>query len=677
MFSHATDDPFLWLEEIEGKEALTWVKTHNEKTLPQFEKDPRYVSIEADVRKIALATDRIPGPSLMGAYFYNFWQDEHHVRGVWRRVLVEDYEKEVIPWEVVLDLDTLAKNENENWVWHGVTCLAPQYKRCLVLLSRGGKDASVVREFDLERKNWQTDGFILPEAKSNVAWKDENTIFVGTDFGEGSLTLSGYPRIVKLWSRGTPLESAKLLFEGKNTDISVTGFTVFRPESNLHFVNVAPSFFESEQYWLDDNQKLVKLPFPTDVEYKGVFDQFLLVWLRKDWSIGGKTYESGTVLSLPVSRISDPQFQDSLEVVFAPTEKTALKELVTTQSAIYVSYLDNVSGKLAKIKRTCGGWGKSSVLLPNFGDISAVTSDDFNDLLVISYQSFLTPTAFYRMGDMAPKVIKQSPPRFDASKMVSEQFEATSKDGTKVPYFLVHLKDIPLNGKNPTLLYGYGGFEISETPNYVGSMGKVWLEKGGVYALANIRGGGEFGPKWHKAALTVNRQKAYDDFIAVAEGLIAKKITSPRHLGIQGGSNGGLLVGATFTQRPELFNAVLCQVPLLDMLRYHKLLAGYSWTAEYGNPEDPTMLEVIKTYSPYQKLTAGKSYPKVFFMTSTKDDRVHPGHARKMVAKMESLGYSPYYFENMEGGHSAAANLEQSVKRKTLEFTYLFQQLTP
>lgn len=669
------EDPHLWLEEIEGKEALSWVKERNEKSLTHFEKAKNYQSIEEDIRKIALAKDRIALPNLMNGYLYNFWQDQTHVRGIWRRTTLENYEKAEIIWETVLDIDALAAAEKENWVWKGASCLPPEYTRCLIHLSRGGKDAAVVREFDITSQKWITEGFNLPEAKSNVGWKDINTIYVGTDFGAGSLTLSGYPRIVKLWTRGTPLSSATSLYEGQQSDVSTNGYTVFRPETNLHFVNRSPSFFESELYWFEEPGKLIKSPFPLDVEYKGVFDQFLLVWLRKDWKVNGKTYDSGTVLSLPISRLSDPKFDESLEVVFAPNEKTALRDLVTTQSAIYVYFLENVNGKLAKIKRACGGWAKANVMLPNFGSIAPITSDDFNETLIASFESFTSPTTLYRMGDMAPKVIKQMPARFNAEGIIAEQFEATSKDGVKIPYFLVHKKDIVLNGENPTLLYGYGGFEISETPTYIGTLGKVWLEKGGVYALANIRGGGEFGPRWHKAALTVNKQKSYDDFIAVAENLIQRKVTSPRHLGIQGGSNGGLLVGATFTQRPELFNAVLCEVPLLDMLRYHKLLAGHSWTAEYGNPDDPKMQEVIQKYSPYQNLFKGKKYPQVFLMTSTKDDRVHPGHARKMVAKMESLGYFPYYYENMEGGHSAAANIEQTIKRRTLEFTYLYQQL--
>ncbi len=675
MFSHSTNDPFLWLEEVEGKDALKWVDAHNSKSLPQFEKDSRYSQIEKEVRQIAMAKDRIAMPNLMGNYFYNFWQDETHVRGIWRRTLVENYQKEEIAWETVIDLDALAKAETENWVWKGVSCLPPEYQKCLVSLSRGGKDATVTREFNTHTKAWDPNGFNLPEAKSNIGWKDKNTVYVGTDFGPGSMTLSGYPRMTKLWTRGQPLENAELLFEGQASDISISGYTVFRPEANVHFVNRAVTFFESEQYFFEEPSKLIKAPFPTEVEYKGVFDQFLLVQLKKDWTIGRNTYESGTVLSLPTSRLDDPKFEESLEVVFAPNAKTALKDLVTTQGAIYIFYLDNVIGKVVKIRRNCGGWTKTVVNLPKMGNLSPATSDDFSDLLVISFESFTEPNTLYRTGDVAPTILKKMPARYDASNIVAEQFEAISKDGTAIPYFLVHQKGMTLDGKNPTLLYGYGGFEISEIPTYSGVLGKVWLEKGGVYALANIRGGGEFGPRWHKAALTVNRQKAYDDFIAISEALIQKKITSARHLGIQGGSNGGLLVGATFTQRPELFNAVLCEVPLLDMFRYHKLLAGYSWTAEYGNPDDAEMWKVMSLYSPYQNVVANKPYPPVFFLTSTKDDRVHPGHARKMVAKMESLGYSPYYFENREGGHSAAANLEQTVKRKTLEFTYLFQQL--
>jgi prolyl oligopeptidase len=668
----AATDPYLWLEAIESPEAMTWVKAHNGKSLPKLMNDVRYGQFEKEVREILLAKDRIPSPSLRNGWIYNFWQDATYVRGIFRRTRIEEYKKASPNWETILDLDALAKAENENWVWKSSSCLPPKYERCLLSLSRGGKDAVVVREFDIATKSFVKNGFQLPEAKSQMSWKDEDQVFVGTDFGAGSLTASGYPRIVKLWKRGTPLSEAKQIFEGQDTDVSVYGYTVFQEEGNVSFVGRSPSFFTQENYLLTEDMKPIKVALPVEINGSGTYNSSLLVSLRKDWG----RFASGSLLAVPFSAIGQENFEAQVELVYEPDSRSTLSGIAATRSALYLNVLQNVQGKLFKVSKEKGKWEKRVVEFPEAGVITVLSTDDFDDRWLVNYQGFLTPPSVYLIDAQGKsEILRQLPAKFDAKDMVVVQNEAASKDGVKIPYFMIHKKNIQLNGQNPTNLTGYGGFQISSTPYYLNETGKVWIERGGVHVVANIRGGGEFGPKWHQAALLENRQKAFDDFIAVAEDLIKRGITSPKKLGIEGGSNGGLLVGATFTQRPDLFNAVICQVPLLDMLRFHKLLAGHSWTAEYGNPEDPKMAEVISKYSPYQNVKPAVRYPKVYFTTSTKDDRVHPGHARKMVARMEELGHEVLYYENIEGGHGGAANLEQRIKNQTLEFTYLTQQL--
>ncbi len=669
-------DPFLWLEDVSGEKALAWVRSHNEKSLAFFKKDSRFAKIEEEVRKILLANDRLPYPALRDGWVYNFWQDNVHVRGIWRRAKLEEYVKPTPQWHTILDLDALATQEKENWVWAGVDCLPPKHTRCLLRLSRGGKDASVVREFDVETMKFVPNGFEVPEAKSRVTWKDENSVFVGTDFGPGSLTDSGYPRIAKLWERGTPLASATTLLEGQVKDVDISPASEFRPEGNYYYINRAVSFFESEVSMVQPDGSLKRIPFPTDSDFRGVFQRQLLAVLRSDWKVGGKVFASGSVISLPLEQLSLETSKLSPELIYQPDSVSAFSEMTTTKSAIYLGVLHKVQGKILRVTRENGQWITKPIDFPEKGALDFISANEFEDTFFVQYDSFLTPSTIYQVdGTSSPRAVKQLPERFDAKDMIMEQHFSKSPDGTEIPYFSIHKKDLVLNGTNPTYLSGYGGFEIPLTPYYLGQMGKVWLASGGVAVIANIRGGGEFGPKWHQAVLTVNRQKAFDDFTSVAKDLIARKVTSAKHLGIRGGSNGGLLMGAAFTQHPELYNAVLCEVPLLDMLRYHKLLAGASWMAEYGDPEDPAMAKIISAYSPYQNVRKGVRYPKVFFYTSTKDDRVHPGHARKMAARMEEQGHSILYYENIEGGHGGAANLEQQILKSTMQYTYLFEQL--
>lgn len=673
----SNQDEFLWLEEVEGAKALSFAKEQNEKTFASLKGDPNFASIESGIRQIILAKDRLPGVSLQAGKLYNFWQDQTHVRGIWRRTTLASYKTKSPVWETVIDLDALAKSENENWVWKGSTCLAPAEERCLIKLSRGGKDASVYREFDVVSKSFIAGGFELPEAKSDVSWFDLNTLYVGTDFGDGSLTDSGYPMLVKVWARGEPLSKAREVFRGQKTDVASSAFIDIRPEGTFRFIVRSPTFYTSEIYWHTDDGEYLLLPMPTDAQFVGVFKEFFLFSLRTDLK-ADKTYRTGSLVGLPIAAVKNKK-SSPLNVIFTPTKVRFLSSVSRTKNTLLLDVLDKVKGKLLRVSGEKGRWKTDELPLGGNGVANVTSTDSSSDEFIASYTDFLTPTTL-NSGDAAKaggaiQALKASPERFNSSGLTSEQREAVSKDGTKIPYFIVHKKGMKKNGLNPTLLYGYGGFENSLTPWYSGVIGKSWLERGGVFVLANIRGGGEFGPAWHEAALKENRQRAFDDFIAVAEDLIRTGVTKPAHLGIEGGSNGGLLVGATFVQRPDLFNAVLCEVPLLDMLRYHRLLAGASWMAEYGNPDVPAEREYISRYSPFQNVKAGVKYPEVFFLTSTKDDRVHPGHARRMVARMLEQGHQIMYYENTEGGHGGSANLEQSILWSSLEFTYLWKKL--
>ena len=669
----AEEDPYLWLEEVEGEKALAWVRARNERSLGRLEKDERYAATEKAIREIVLAKDRLPMPALYGGWIYNFWQDEKNVRGVWRRTTMEEYVEPEPAWQVLVDLDELAEKEKENWVWKGATCLPPAHDPCLLQLSRGGKDAVVVREFDLRGREFVRDGFTLPEAKSDVAWIDRDTIFVGTDFGPGSLTESGYPRIVKVWKRGSPLAKAVTVFAGETSDVAVWGATYFRPEGSVSIVTRGREFFRSEAHLYSPLRPLRRVPFPDDAQIQQLFKGRLLAILRSDWKPGATTFRAGSAVALPLDGKLDPA---RAELVLEATDHTSIQGLATTRGSVYASTVEDVKGRVVELTRGGNGsWQAAAQPYPDHGVVGFLSADDFSDDAILYYSSFLVPTSVYlsRPGQ-TPAVIKRAKERFDAKGIEVEQHFAASRDGTRIPYFVVRPATLPAEGA-PTLLDGYGGFEVPMVPYYLSANGKVWLEKGGVYVQANLRGGGEYGPRWHQAALKENRVRVFEDMAAVAEDLIARKITTPRRLAITGGSNGGLTVGATFTRRPDLFAAVLCEVPLLDMLRYDKLLAGASWAAEYGDPEDPKMREVLRSYSPYQNLSPDKKYPEVFFLTSTKDDRVHPGHARKMAARMEEMGHPFLYFENIEGGHGAAANLEQYIRRRALLTVFLYQKL--
>lgn len=669
------DDPYLWLEDVEGKEALDWVRARNAVSEKQLAGDPRFEQVRGDLLAILDSNARIPYVGKMGGYYYNFWRDKQNPQGVWRRTTLEEYRKDEPKWEVLLDIDALGKAEGVNWVWGGAECLRPEYDRCLIDLSRGGADATVTREFDVSDKAFVEGGFSRPEAKGQVNWIDIDTVYVSTDFGDGSMTESGYPRIAKEWKRGTPLSDARTIFEGQASDISVGAYRDDTPGYERDFVYRGLTFYTNELYLRGEGDQLTKLDLP-DGAQKGVFREWLSVELRQPWTVGGKEHPAGSLLAIKLDAFlaGDRDF----DVLFEPTANTSLASAGATKDHYFINVLEDVKNRIYVLTPGEDGWKKEPLVgAPQFGTvgISAVDADESNAYFM-TVADYLTPTSLL-MGEIGkqPETLKQLPAFFDASPYRIEQHFATSKDGTKVPYFMVSRKDLQLDGDNPTLLYGYGGFEVSLTPSYSAGVGKAWLADGGVYVVANIRGGGEYGPRWHQAALKENRNKAYEDFAAVAEDLIARKVTQPRRLGIQGGSNGGLLMGNMTVMYPELFGAVVCQVPLLDMQRYHKLLAGASWMAEYGDPDKPEEWAFLRKYSPYQNVSQDVKYPPVLFTTSTRDDRVHPGHARKMMARMEAQGHDVTYYENIEGGHGGAANNAQSAYMGALAYTFLKQKL--
>jgi prolyl oligopeptidase len=665
-------DPFQWLEDVEGEKAMTWVLEQNARSEKELKATPEYAPTYARALEIMDSKERIAYPDLMGTVVYNFWQDPEHERGIWRRAPLASYRTGNPTWETVLDIDALSRTEGRQWVFKGGACLPPAYARCLVSLSRGGGDAVEIREFDAAARAFVPGGFFVPEAKNRVTWRDADTLWLGTDFGEGSMSSSGYPRIVKQWKRGTSMAEARTVFEAGVEDMTAAGYTQFTPEGSYDIVVRVPAFFQAETY-LVLGGRLVKVDVPIDAEFQGLFKDHVLVSLRSDWAVGGTTYREGSLLSIALDDML--RGKRSFTVVFEPSARVSLSGVATTRDRVVMTTLDNVISRMYRLTLADGAWSREEIVLPGIGSAGVSSASDEADVFFFSYSDFLTPNSLYYSEAGKAEKVKSLPVFFDATGMKVAQHEATSKDGTKIPYFVVMPKGFVADGKAPTLLYGYGGFEASMTPGYSAVTGAAWLAKGAVRVIANIRGGGEFGPAWHKAAIRENHYRNFDDFIAVAEDLVARKITSPRHLGIMGGSQGGLLVGGTFTMRPELFSAVVCQVPLADMQRYNKLLAGASWMAEYGNPDVPEDWAYMKMWSPYQNLTKDAKYPKVFFWTTTRDDRVHPGHARKMVAKMLSLGHPVYYFENTEGGHGSGSTNKQRAHIAALEFAYLWKML--
>lgn len=681
----ALEDPFQWLEEVEGTEALAWVAERNAHAAEVLASRPGFEATREAIREVLDSPDKIPQVVRRGEWLYNFWTDAEHPRGLWRRTTAESYRSESPAWQVLIDVDALNAAEGEDWVWHGADVLRPEYRRALVALSHGGSDADVTRELDLETLEFvapEVGGFFRPEAKGGLSWIDEDTVWVFTDLGPGTLTESGYPRTVRRWRRGTPIESAELIFEGEHDDLYIWAGHDHTPGFERDIVSRGIAFYQGEDFLLREDGSLEHIEVPTSAE-AGLHREWLVVELREDWTPveGGPTFVAG---SLVAAVLEDFLAGDrTLTPLFTPTPTTSLAGYTWTRHHLVITVLDDVKHRpevLTPPEPAVGGvdWARST--LPGVAPlgtiaVSAVDSVDSDELWLVT-TDFLTPSTLSLVsvgGDAGPEVLKASPRYFETEGLEISQHFATSADGTRVPYFQVGPREA--TGPRPTLLYGYGGFEISLTPSYSGALGRAWLSRGGTYVLANIRGGGEYGPSWHQAALKANRHRAYEDFEAVARDLVARGVTDPGHLGIQGGSNGGLLTGNMLVRCPELFGAVVIQVPLLDMARYSKLLAGASWMAEYGDPDDPEQWEFIKTFSPYHLFDPAAEYPPVLLTTSTRDDRVHPGHARKLTARLLEAGKDVTYYENVEGGHGGAADNKQAAHMAALVYEFLASRL--
>lgn len=673
-----SNEDFLYLEDVNGEKALAFARAHNAVSEKALTEDPNFRALEARLFAIYSSKARIPAPRMANETLRNFWTDSEHPRGLWRQTTLADYKKTKPTWTTVLDVDALGKAESQSYVYHGGSCLPPLRTRCLVKLSKGGGDADIVREFDVTKKAFVTDGFVLPEAKSRIAWKDENTVFVATDFGEGTLTKSGYPRIVKEWKRGTPLSAAKQIYEVHEADIAGSCQRDFDHERKRDFC-VRSIDFERSEISLFKDGKLVRIDKPDDAD-GDIWDDEILLRLRNDWVVGSPpvTYKKGSLLAANLDGFV--RGERSFQVLFEPTPNSSLADTTGTKTRVFVNVLTDVRNQITVFARKPGDRSKTRwVGTPLEEKVGSISVDAFDsnrsDDVWLWLEDFTVPASLQLWNPVTNKrePIKQNPSFFDASNVEVKQHFATSKDGTKIPYFEVARKD--RSGPAATVLDAYGGFEISLSPGYSGTAGAAWVERGGVFVQANLRGGGEYGPAWHEAAMKHDRQNAYDDMAAVAADLVKRGVTTPKKLGIVGASNGGLLTSVMLTQHPEMFGAVVSKVPLTDMQRYHKLLAGASWMSEYGNPDDPADWAALAKYSPFHNVKRDAPYPPMFFTTSTKDDRVHPAHARKMVAKLDALGHQPLYYENIEGGHGGAADIKQRAYVDALVYTFLATRL--
>ncbi len=680
--ARAQDDPYLWLEDVHGERALAWVRERNAAAEREFKADPRYEPLRANLLDILTSRERIPYVTRLGDYVYNFWRDGPTSRGTWRRTTPDDYRQREPKWETVLDLDELARREGENWVWKGAECLRPDtpeqpYRHCIIELSRGGADAVVLREFDLVDRKFVlgAGSFVLGEDKQSIRWKDADTVWVMSAFAAGEKTTSGYPRVVREWRRGALASQSPIVFEGRESDVTADAWSERESGVRRDWFERAIAFWNSE-YFVTVGGRRARLDVPADARPLP-FRDWLLIRTRSPWTAGGTAYPAGALLAIRFDLFL--RGSRSFYVLYEPRPGASLVDVETTKSGVLLTELDHVRSRLWELTFDGQNWNRGRVPTPEFAQVAIADTYWASDDYQYTVQDFLTPTTLWERTVDRPtrRELKSLPAFFSAAGLQTQQFEATSRDGTRIPYFVVSRKDANPDGRTPMLLTGYGGFEHSELPFYSGVFGKGWLEPGGAFVLANLRGGGEFGPDWHRAAQKAHKQRTWDDFIAVAEDLIQRGITSPPHLGIVGGSQGGLLVTTAMVQRPDLFGAVVAQVPLTDMLLYHKLLAGASWIAEYGDPNRPDERAYIEKYSPYQNVKKDAKYPRIFITTSTRDDRVHPGHARKLAAKMLAQGHDVLYFENTEGGHAGAADNEQRARMWAQTFSFLWRTLAP
>lgn len=671
-------DPYIWLE-ADSPRTVAWIAAENARTAAVLETDSHYEDLYRKALALAEAEDRIPMPYFLGGEIMNFWQDADHVRGIWRRTTPGDYGKDEPDWKTIIDLDAVAREERANWVWKGADCEEPAERRCMIALSEGGGDAVAYREFDVAAADFVDGGFRLPNGKQDLVWEDADKLLVAREWSAGEMTASGYPYIVKRVRRGRPLGAATEVFRGTRDDVGVEPLALDDGDGH-HAIVIARSvsFFETEYYLLSSSgaQRLA-VPLKSDID--GLVEGQIILALREDWTPkAGIRLPEGALVAVDLGEATAHPDELRPRIIYEPGPRESFQSAAATRHALVVTTLDNVKGRALLYRREAdGAWSPRLLGFPDNDAIDLVSADLHGDTAFVEVSGFLQASSLWRVDTTSGRlsVVKSLPPKFDASNEVVEQFEATSSDGTEIPYFVVHPNGMKLDGSNPTILYAYGGFQISETPYYSATIGKLWLERGGVFALANIRGGGEFGPAWHEAALKTHRQRAFDDFAAVARDMMRRGITSSRRLGIQGGSNGGLLMGVEMTQHPDMWNAVDIQVPLLDMLRYEQIDAGASWVGEYGSVSNPEERDFLAAISPYANLQRGVAYPEPFIWTTTEDDRVGPAHARKFAARLAEYDIPYLFYEVPEGGHGSGANLRESAHTRALEMAYFMRRL--
>ena len=675
--ANPSDDPYIWLEDWTGPRAMQWVEAENKATEAAFQNDPRYAGYYRDALAIASAKDRIAMPMQVHGRVYNFWRDADHPQGIWRWTSEADYATDAPSWTTVLDLDALSKAEGKKWVWKGASILDPDERLALINLSDGGEDAVSLREFDLETGKFVDGGFAIPTSKQNEAWLDRETILIARDWGDGTMTKSGYPFVVKTLKRGEPLSSAREIYRGAPSD-QVGTFPMILSDGSGNraaFLYRGVTFFSNETY-LVDGAEVKRLPLPAKSNLQGMVDGQVLIQTSEAWQSGGVSVPTGSLVAVPLKALQSGETLKP-QILFAPSPRQSIDGVAATKGHVILAYNDNVRGRVMVLTPGADGWSQTPVELPDNATISIASASDKSDKAYLSVAGFLAPTTLWAMdaANPAPTQVKAMPARFDADGLVVEQFEATSSDGTKIPYFIVHARDMKKDGSTPTIMTAYGGFEIPMTPSYAAITGKLWLERGNSFVLANIRGGGEFGPAWHEAGLKTKRQIIYDDFAAVAQDIFARKLSSPDKFGIYGGSNGGLLMGVEFNQHPDLWNAVVIQVPLLDMIRYEQIAAGASWVDEYGSVSVPAEKAFLQTISPYANIRKGVDYPTPYIWTTTKDDRVGPQHARKFAARLKEYGIPYHFYEDTAGGHSGDADIKQGARLQAMQMVYFSQQL--
>lgn len=668
------NDPYIWLEDKDGAKALAWVEAENAKTLPRLQNDPRYQTFYQEALAIASAKDRIPMPGQLYGRIVNFWRDADHPQGIWRWTSEADYASTNPRWTTLLDLDALSKAEGKKWVWKGLTCLSPEDRLCLIALSEGGEDAIEYREFDMETGAFVPNGFRLSTSKQGAAWLDKDTLLVSRDWGEGTLTKSSYPFVVKMVKRGQPLTQASEVFRGAPTDELGTYAGVLTDAKGNRAVVIErrKTFFGGDKLFWTPAGGAKPIAMPARAFPSGMVDGRVVFQTSDAWG----EHPAGSVVWAPLAELEAGRITP--RALFTPTDRQAVEGVSTTKDRVVVTYIDNVRGRASVFTPGANGWTATAVQVPDNMAVDVASTSDRSNIVYLSTAGFTTPTVLSRFdaGQPAtPQVLKTLPARFDAAGTTVHQYEATSTDGTKIPYFVVLPKGATLDGTTPTLMTAYGGFEIARLPTYLGSTGKIWTERGGAYVLANIRGGGEFGPKWHDAGRKTKRQIIYDDFASVAKDLFTRKITNPQKLGIYGGSNGGLLMGVELTQHPELWKAVTIQVPLLDMVRYQKIAAGDSWKDEYGSVDVPEEAAFLRKISPYANIRKGVAYPEPYIWTTTKDDRVGPQHARKFAARLSEYGIPYLFYEDTAGGHSGDADIAQGARLSAQQMVYFAQKL--